>query len=79
MTLHSRNDLDITMYLLGMKKILSIATLISALHFVEDAILFLIGRYTEVTFPIVMVGVVSFGLVLALLSRNKKIKRFITS
>ena len=31
------------------------------------------------TFPIVMVGVVSFGLVLALLSRNKKIKRFITS
>jgi len=62
-----------------MKKILSIATLISALHFVEDAILFLIGRYTEVTFPIVMVGVVSFGLVLALLSRNKKIKKFIGS
>ena len=62
-----------------MKKILSIATLISALHFVEDAILFLIGRYTEVTFPIVMVGGVSFGLVLALLSRNKKIKKFIGS
>ena len=62
-----------------MKKILSIATLISALHFVEDAILFLIGRDTEVTFPIVMVGVVSFGLVLALLSRNKKIKKFIGS
>jgi hypothetical protein len=41
------------------KKILSITTLISALHFVEDAILFIIGRYTEVTFPIVMVGVVS--------------------
>jgi len=62
-----------------MKKILSIATLISALHFVEDAILFLIGRHTEVTFPIVMVGVVSFGLVLAVLSRNKKIKNFIGS
>ena len=59
-----------------LRKILTITTLISALHFVEDAILFLIGRYTEVTFPIVMVGVVSFGLVLALLSRNKKIKRF---
>ena len=62
-----------------MKKILSIATLISSLHFVEDSILFLIGRHTEVTFPIVMVGVVSFGLVLALLSRNKKIKKFIGS
>ena len=61
------------------KKILSITTLISALHFVEDAILFLIGRYTEVPFPIVMVGVVTFGLVLALLSRKKKIKKFIGS
>ena len=59
-----------------LRKILSITTLISDLHFVEDAILFIIGRYTEVTFPIVMVGVVGFGLVLALLSRNKKIKRF---
>ena len=62
-----------------MKKMLSIATLISALHFIEDAILFTIGRYTEVTFLIVMVGVVGFGLVLALLSRNKKIKKFIGS
>jgi|TARA_R110000796_G_scaffold160017_1_gene276809 hypothetical protein len=62
-----------------MKKMLSIATLISALHFVEDAILFFIGRYTEVTFPIVMVGVVGFGLVLALLSRNNKVKKFIGS
>ena len=61
------------------KKILSITTLISALHFVEDAILFIIGRYTEVTFAIVMVGVVTFGLALALLSRNKKIKKFIGS
>ena len=61
------------------KKILSITTLISALHFVEDAILFIIGRYTEVSFAIVMVGVVTFGLVLALLSRNKKIKKFIGS
>ena len=61
------------------KKILSITTLISALHFVEDAILFIIGRYTEMSFAIVMVGVVTFGLVLALLSRNKKIKKFIGS
>jgi len=61
------------------KKVISITTLISALHFVEDAILFIIGRHTEVTFPIVMVGVIGFGLVLALLSRNKKIKKFIGS
>ena len=60
-------------------KVLSLTTILSALHFVEDALLFLIGRYTEITFSIVMVGVVAFSLLLALLSRNKKIKKFITS
>ncbi len=62
-----------------MKKIISITTIISALHFVEDALLFAIGRYTEVTFTIVMVGVVGFSFLLAVLSRNKKIKKFIGS
>ena len=57
-------------------KVLSLTTILSALHFVEDALLFLIGRYTEITFTIVMVGVVVFSLLLALMSRNKKIKRF---
>lgn len=61
-----------------MKKILSIATLISVLHFFEDAALFIIGRYTEITFPIVLIGVVSFSLLLALLARNPKIKKFIS-
>tara|TARA_R110002012_G_scaffold310315_1_gene518444 strand:+ start:247 stop:441 length:195 start_codon:yes stop_codon:yes gene_type:complete len=61
------------------KKVLSIATIISALHFVEDIILFWIGRYTEVTLPFVIIGVVSLSLILALLSRNKRIKKFIGS
>lgn len=63
----------------SISKVLSLTTILSALHFVEDALLFLIGRYTEITFTIVMVGVVAFSLLLALLSRNKKIKKFITS
>tara|TARA_R100000315_G_scaffold35862_1_gene14889 strand:- start:181 stop:375 length:195 start_codon:yes stop_codon:yes gene_type:complete len=61
------------------KKVLSIASVISALHFVEDLILFTIGRYTEVTLPVVIIGVVGLSLILALLSRNQKIKKFIGS
>ena len=59
------------------KKILSITTVISLLHFVEDAMLFVIGRHTEITFAIVMIGVIGFSLLLAVLSRNKRIKQFI--
>ena len=58
------------------KKILSITTAISILHFVEDALLFIIGRHTEVTFSIVMIGVIGFSLLLAVLSRNKRVKQF---
>ena len=61
------------------KKISIIASIISALHFVEDIILFWLGRYTEVTLPFVIIGVVSLSLILAVLSRNKRIKRFIGS
>ena len=61
------------------KKILSITTAISLLHFVEDAMLFVIGRHTEITFSIVMIGVIGFSLLLAVLSRNKRVKQFIGS
>ena len=61
------------------KKISIIASIISALHFVEDINLFWVGRYTEITLPLVLVGVVSLSLILAVLARNKKIKRFIGS
>jgi len=61
----------------SINKILSITTVISLLHFVEDAMLFIIGRHTEITFAIVMIGVIGFSLLLAVLSRNKRIKQFI--
>ena len=60
----------------SVKKVLSITTAISVLHFVEDALLFIIGRHTEVTFSIVMIGVIGFSLLLAVLSRNKRVKQF---
>ena len=60
-------------------KVLGITSIISALHLVEDVVLFIIGRYTDVTIYIVLVGVLTLSLVLALLSRMKQVKRFIGS
>ena len=58
-------------------KILGITSIISALHLVEDMVLFIIGRYTEVTIYIVLVGVLTLSLILALLSRIKRVKHFL--
>ena len=59
------------------KKFGSITIIVSLLHFIEDAILVGLGRYTEVNFFILMIGTVSFGLVLAWLARIKKIKEWL--
>jgi len=59
------------------KKFGSITVIVSLLHFIEDAILVGLGRYTEVNFFILMIGTISFGLVLAWLARIKKIKEWL--
>ena len=60
-----------------MKKFGSITIIVSALHFIEDAILVGLGRYTEVNFFVLMLGTISFGLVLAWLARIKKVKQWL--
>ena len=60
-----------------MKRVLVITSAISAAHLLEDFSLFLIGRYTEVHFGFVFLGVISLGLFLGLLARHPKIKRFL--
>lgn len=60
-----------------MKKFLSIATLVSALHFVEDAALVALGRYTEVSFFILLIGTIIFGVVLAFIARHRLIKQWL--
>ena len=59
------------------KKFGSITIVISLLHFIEDVILVGLGRYTEVNFFVLMVGTISFGLVLAWLARLKKVKEWL--
>ena len=60
-------------------KVLGITSIISALHLVEDVILFIVGRYTDVTIFIVLVGVLTLSLIMALLSRMERVKQFIGS
>ena len=59
------------------KKFGSITVIVSLLHFIEDAILVGLGRYTEVNFFVLMLGTISFGLVLAWLARIKKVKQWL--
>ena len=58
-----------------MKKFSYIAILISIIHFVEDAILVALGRYTEVNFLILLIGTISFGLLIAYISRIPSVKK----
>ena len=60
-------------------KVLGITSIISALHLVEDVVLFIIGRYTDVTIYIVLVGVLTLSLIMALLSRMKRVQQFLGS
>ena len=58
-------------------KVLGITSIISALHLVEDVVLFIIGRYTDVTIFVVLVGVLTLSLTMALLSPMERVKKFL--
>lgn len=60
-----------------MKRVLIISIIISALHFIEDFSLFLIGRYTEIHFTFIFIGVILLGLIIGLLARYPKVKKFL--
>ena len=55
-----------------MKKFGSITIVISILHFLEDATLVALGRFTELNFLTLLVGTVIFGALIAWLARQEK-------
>ena len=57
-----------------MKKFSYIATFVSVLHFVEDAILIALGRYTEIHYSMLLVGTMLFGILIAAIARQKHVK-----
>ena len=59
------------------KKFGSIAFIISALHFIEDAALVALGRYTEINYLILLIGTVLFGIILAWIARMNKVKKWL--
>ena len=57
-----------------MKKFSYIATVVSALHFVEDAALIALGRYTEIHYSMLLVGTILFGVLIATIARERHVK-----
>lgn len=60
-----------------MKRLFAISAVITSTHFLEDVVLILIGRYTEVNIIIIIFGVLISGFFLGSLSRHPKIKKFL--
>ena len=59
------------------KKFGSITIIVSALHFIEDAILVGLGRYTEVNFFVLLMGTIIFGALIAWMARMPKVKQWL--
>ena len=59
------------------KKFGSITIIVSVLHFIEDAILVGLGRYTEVNFFILLLGTIIFGALIAWIARISKVKQWL--
>jgi len=62
-----------------MKKFGSITIVISILHFLEDAALVALGRFTELNFLSLLIGTVIFGVIIAWLARLEKIKNWLNT
>ena len=60
-----------------MKRLFVISAVITAAHFLEDVALVVIGRYTQVNIFVIISGVLISGLMLGVISRHPKIKKFL--
>lgn len=60
-----------------MGKFIIISLCLTFAHFGEDVVWFLIGRYTEISFMIVALGIISFSLIMGYIIRLPKIKAFL--
>ena len=59
------------------KKFGSITIIVSLLHFIEDAILVGLGRYTEVNFFVLLLGTIIFGALIAWIAGMPKVKQWL--
>ena len=54
-----------------------ITLVLSAGHLLEDMILVLIGRYTTIEIWMILLGTIGFSLIVGLVSRVPRVKRFL--
>ena len=52
-----------------MKSILSFGAIVSILHFMEDAAIIMLGRYTEINIYILFTGTILFGMLVAAIAK----------
>ena len=52
-----------------MKSILSFGAIVSVLHFMEDAAIIMLGRYTEINIYILFTGTILFGMLVAVIAK----------
>ena len=62
----------------NMKKLFTIATLFSVLHFLHDAILVALGRYTEIHFMIILITTIIFGILIGFIVRIDFVKKWLS-
>lgn len=60
-----------------MGKFIVVTLVLTLLHFGEDVIWFIIGRYTEMPFIAVALGIILFSSVMGYVIRQPKIKTFL--
>ena len=62
----------------NMKKLFTIATLFSVLHFFHDAILVAIGRYTEINIIVILIATIIFGILIGFVARIDSVKKWLS-
>ena len=62
----------------NLKKLFTIATLFSVLHFFHDALLVAIGRYTEIHFMIILTATIIFGILIGFVARIDSVKKWLS-
>ncbi len=58
-----------------MKGLIPFTVIVSILHFFEDALLIILGRYTEINIFILFIATITFGFVVAAVAKHPKVHK----
>ena len=58
-----------------MKRLIPFTVIVSILHFFEDALLIMLGRYTEINILILFIATIAFGFVVAAVAKHPKVHK----